>query len=192
LLALAIVPLLQASASAALRITGRRTALAIGNSEYQAPLDDKVVSSGDLVRTADVRNLVIRPSLAATGEKLAVSLVPATQDSKAKPLAITVAASVSKSKELAAERFDIPGLTERVLPNEIDVPASAVARYPDVARFKYQNDRVLYAKGDFKGTAEQFKSAFDMGTLAPATCLGGAGRRFSEGFARIPGLVQRN
>ncbi|MDW6025434.1 caspase family protein [Mesorhizobium sp. BAC0120] len=141
-------------------------------------LNDKVVSSGDLFRTADVRHLVIRPSLAAAGEKLAVNLVPATADGNTKPVAITVAAAVNKCDELAAEPFDIQGVTEGVLPNEIDVQAAgeackqAVAQYPDVARFKYQYGRGLYAKGDFDGAVEQFKSAYDQGHVRAGYMLG--------------------
>src|SRR5690606_4959753 len=106
----------------------------------QVALDDTLMSEGDLVKATDVGRLRIRPSLAIVGEEVAVSLVPAVaHESAVRAVAIKVSASINRCDELAGEPFDIQGVTEGVLPNEIDVAAAeaacneAAATYPDIA-----------------------------------------------------------
>jgi TPR repeat protein len=69
-------------------------------------------------------------------------------------------------------------VTEGVLPNEIDVPAAlkacrkAVDAYPDVARFKYQFARALYADGQFDEAIRNLQSAYDQGHVRAGELLG--------------------
>lgn len=145
----------------------------------QVALAGKVVSEGDLVRAADVSRLAIRPSLAVAGKDVGVSLVPAVAHGGAeRPVAITVAVSVNKCDQLAGEPFDIQGVTEGVLPNEIDVAAakeackSATGDYPDVARFKYEYGRALYADSEFDAALAEFRAAYDQGHVRAGEILG--------------------
>lgn len=154
-------------------------------------LGDQVMSRGDLVRAADVGRLAIRPSIAAAGEKLGVTLLPAARKSELKPITITVAAAVNKCDELAAEPFDIQGVSEGVLPNEIAMPAAkeacrqAVAQHPDIPRFKYEYGRTLYAEGDFSGAVGQFQAAYDEGHVRAGYMLGRF-RQLGVGVERDP------
>lgn len=148
----------------------------------QVALGDRLMAEGDLVKAADVARLRIRPALAAAGGEVAVSLVPAVAGTAAatavRAVAIRVAASVNRCDELAGEPFDIQGVTEGVLPNEIDVPAAkeacrqAAARYPDIPRFAYQYGRALYADGDFDAAIARFRAAYDAGHVRAGEILG--------------------
>jgi TPR repeat protein len=145
----------------------------------QVALANKVLAPGDLVKEADVQHLSVRPPIADAGQNVEIALVPATPGGKAKaPVDIKVAVSVNDCDRLAAEPLDVQAVTEGVLPNEIDVPAAlkacrkAVDAYPDVARFKYQFARALYADGQFDEAIRNLQSAYDQGHVRAGELLG--------------------
>ena len=153
--------------------------LAKRTSGAQVALDNKVLAPGDLVKEADVQHLSVRPPIADAGQNVEIALVPATPGGKAKaPVDIKVAVSVNDCDRLAAEPLDVQAVTEGVLPNEIDVPAAlkacrkAVDAYPDVARFKYQFARALYADGQFDEAISNLRSAYEQGHVRAGELLG--------------------
>jgi TPR repeat protein len=145
----------------------------------QVALDNKVLAPGDLVKEADVQHLSVRPPIADAGKNVEIALVPAAPAGKAKaPVDIKVAVSVNDCDRLAAEPLDVQAVTEGVLPNEIDVAAAlkacrkAVEAYPDVARFKYQFARALYADGQFDDAIGNLRSAYEQGHVRAGELLG--------------------
>ncbi len=145
----------------------------------QVALDNKVLAPGDLVKEADVQHLSVRPPIADAGENVEIALVPAAPSGQPKePVDIKMAVSVNDCDRLAAEPLDIQAVTEGILPNEIDVPAAlkacqkAVADYPDVARFKYQYARVLYADGRFDEAISNLHTAYEEGQVRAGELLG--------------------
>ena len=119
-----------------------------------------------------------------------VVLVPAAKTVKPAPITINVAVSVNECDTLAAEPLDVQAVSDGVLPNEIDVPRAlsackaAVVQHPDVARFKYQYGRALYANGDFDMALTELNAANTAGHLRAGYLLG---RLYQVGAA-----VERN
>lgn len=145
----------------------------------QVALGKTILAPGDLVKVTDVGHLSVRPSIADAGENVTVALVPAVPGGKAKePVDIKVAVSVNDCDRLAAEPLDIQAVTEGVFPNAIDVPAAlkacrkAVADYPDIARFKYQYARALYADGQFDKAVDNLRDAYREGHVRAGELLG--------------------
>jgi TPR repeat protein len=145
----------------------------------QVALDKTILAPGDLVKAADIGHLSVRPSIADAGENVEIALVPAAPGGTTKePVDIKVAVSVNDCDRLAAEPLDIQAVTEGVLPNEIDVPAAlkacqqAVAQHPDIARFKYQYARALYADGRFEEAVDNLRGAYQGGHVRAGELLG--------------------
>ena len=126
--------------------------------------------------------LVEKPSKPQAAPKkpdvLKVTLVPAVKTATPAPITIEVAVSVNDCDTLAAEPLDVQAVAKGILPNEIDVPRaleawkSAVSEHPDIARFKYQYARALYASGDFKAALAELNAANDAGHVRAGYLLG--------------------
>lgn len=107
-----------------------------------------------------------------------VVLTPAVRTAKPAPITINVAVSVNECDTLAAEPLDVQAVAAGKLPNDIDVPKAltackaAVAEHPDVARFKYQYARVLYANGEFNAALDELNQASDAGHVRASYLLG--------------------
>src|SRR5690606_1315135 len=123
---------------------------------------------GDLVKAEDLADVRVRPSLKSEGEAQIV-LAPAVIVPEARPIVIAVDAEVNACDQLAAEPLDIQAVTEGVYPNDIDIAKAleacrdAVAQFPDIARFKFQYGRALYADGAFGEALDMMRAALDEG-----------------------------
>ena len=138
---------------------------------------EKVLMLGDLVKAEDLPDVRVRPSLKSTGEAQIV-LAPAVVVPEARPVVIAVNAEVNACDQLAAEPLDIQAVTEGVYPNDIDIPKAleacrdAVAKFPDIARFKFQYGRALYADGQFDQALKMVQAALDEGHVRAGHFLG--------------------
>ncbi|WP_269932877.1 caspase family protein [Aminobacter sp. HY435] len=107
-----------------------------------------------------------------------VVLVPAVKTRTPAPITINVAVSVNECDTLAAEPLDVQAVADGKLPNDIDVPKAltackaAVDQHPDVARFKYQYARALYADGEFDAALQELNEASDAGHVRASYLLG--------------------
>ena len=109
-----------------------------------------------------------------------VTLVPAAKQAvpAAAPITINVAVSVNECDTLAAEPLDVQAVSNGVLPNDIDIPRAieackaAVGQYPDVARFKFQYARALYANGDFQAALDELNGGYEAGHVRAGQLLG--------------------
>lgn len=115
---------------------------------------------------------------AASAPVRTVVLVPAIKTVTPAPITINVAVSVNECDTLAAEPLDVQAVADGKLPNDIDVPKAltackaAVSEHPDVARFKYQYARALYAEGDFKEALAELNAASGQGHVRASYLLG--------------------
>ncbi|KQU69777.1 hypothetical protein ASC75_06390 [Aminobacter sp. DSM 101952] len=107
-----------------------------------------------------------------------VVLMPAVKTVAPAPITINVAVSVNECDTLAAEPLDVQAVADGKLPNDIDVPKALVAckaavdQHPEVARFKYQYARALYAEGNFKEALTELNAASDAGHVRASYLLG--------------------
>lgn len=107
-----------------------------------------------------------------------VVLMPAAKTAAPAPITINVAVSVNECDTLAAEPLDVQAVADGKLPNDIDVPKAlaackaAVDQHPEVARFKYQYARALYAEGEFKDALTELNAASDAGHVRASYLLG--------------------
>jgi TPR repeat protein len=107
-----------------------------------------------------------------------VVLMPAAKTAAPAPITINVAVSVNECDTLAAEPLDVQAVADGKLPNDIDVPRAlsackaAVNQHPEIARFKYQYARALYAQGDFKDALTELNAASDAGHVRASYLLG--------------------
>ncbi|WP_432283517.1 caspase family protein [Aminobacter sp. BA135] len=107
-----------------------------------------------------------------------VVLMPAAKTAAPAPITINVAVSVNECDTLAAEPLDLQAVADGKLPNDIDVPKAmaackaAVDQHPEIARFKYQYARTLYAQGDFKDALSELNAASDAGHVRASYLLG--------------------
>lgn len=107
-----------------------------------------------------------------------VVLMPAAKTAAPAPITINVAVSVNECDTLAAEPLDVQAVADGKLPNDIDVPRALTAckaaanQHPEIARFKYQYARALYAQGDFKDALTELNAASDAGHVRASYLLG--------------------
>lgn len=144
----------------------------------QIALNSRMLSEGDLVKSEDVARLGIRPSLRIIETDAKIVLKPVGQAAGDVPIVIDVKASVNRCDELAGDRLDIQGVSEGVYPNDIRIDEAlaacqeAVAAAPDVARFRHELGRVLYARGEFDPALAEFKAALAAGHVRSGELLG--------------------
>lgn len=128
----------------------------------------------------------VQPTLTRT-----VVLVPAVKTEMPAPITINVAVSVNDCDTLAAEPLDVQAVSGGRLPNDIDVPKAlaacktAVDQHPDVARFKYQYARALYANGEFDAALKELSQSSDAGHVRASYLLGRL-YQFGAAVARDP------
>lgn len=144
----------------------------------QVALDARMLSEGDLVKGEDITRLAVRPALRIIDTDAKIVLQPASDSSAEAPVVINVSADVHRCDRLAGDRLDIQGVVEGVYPNEIKLDEAdsacreAVERFPDVARFKYEYGRVLYANGDYAQAIRNFQGALDAGHVRAGYLIG--------------------
>jgi TPR repeat protein len=144
--------------------------------DAQLAVNDRMLIVGDVVPARDLAGLKVRMALHAEGPARIVlaPVGPAQQGS----VVIGVDARTNECDTLAAEPLDIQAVTEGVLPNDIRIPealaacSKAVADFPDVARFKFQYGRVLYADGRFDEALTMVRAAIAGGHVRASQFLG--------------------
>ncbi|WEX10864.1 caspase family protein [Chelativorans sp. AA-79] len=143
----------------------------------QIALDETMLSEGDLVRSEDVTRLAVRPALRIIDTDARIVLRPANAAGRA-PVVIAVNAALNACDELAGDPLDVQGVVKGVYPNDIRLDEAqaaceaAVRDHPDVARFKHQLGRVLYAKGEYQQAIAYFQAALDAGHVRSGQLLG--------------------
>ncbi|MEQ1951999.1 caspase family protein [Mesorhizobium yinganensis] len=144
----------------------------------QVAVGQDMLVLGDLVRAEDIAKLKVRPAIHKTDGEAQIVLNPVVSAPEAKPVVIAIDAEVNACDRLAAEPLDIQAVTEGVWPNSIKIDEAlaacgkAVADFPDIARFKFEYGRVLYAKGDFPAALKMVREALDGGHVRAGQFLG--------------------
>lgn len=144
----------------------------------QLAVNDTMLIVGDVVKAEDLAGLKVRPALHAEGEAKIVLTPVGASPADARPVVIDVDAKTNPCDTLAAEPLDIQAVTEGVFPNDIRIPdalaacAKAVADFPEVARFRFQYGRVLYADGQFDAALRMIRAAIDGGHVRAGQFLG--------------------
>lgn len=145
----------------------------------QVAVNQTMLIVGDLVKAEDLPALKVRPALHAAGAAAKVVLTPVGGgNGAAEPVVISVDARTNACDRLAAEPLDIQAVTEGVYPNDIRIAEAlaacgkAVAEFPDVARFKFQFGRALYADGAFGRALPMIEAAVEGGHVRAGQFLG--------------------
>jgi TPR repeat protein len=144
----------------------------------QIALGSRMLSEGDLVKSEDVAQLTVRPSLRIVDTDAKIVLEPVGRSVREAPLVIQVNATVNGCDEQAGDPLDIQGVVEGVYPNDIRLDEALVAcqeavkLFPEVARFKHQLGRVLYARGHYDAAVEHLRGALDAGHVRSGYLLG--------------------
>lgn len=152
-------------------------------------VDRSLLVVGDVVRAEDLSRAAVRPELKASGRPAEIVLTPVS--AAAKPVVIAVEPQINACDRLAAEPLDVQAVTDGVLPNDLriaealDACGKAVAEFPDVARFRFQLGRVLYADGRFDEAVAALRAAFDGGHARAGQFLGKL-YQFGAGVERDP------
>ncbi len=137
------------------------------------------ISEGDLIGKHELGNLRIRPSLTSTGQIARFTISPVKQNNNiVKPVVIILNATVNACDTLAGQPFDIQGVTEGVLPNEIKIKEAelacrfAIDENPDIARYHFQYGRVLFAMSNYREALAHFQTALDGGHVRAGYSIG--------------------
>ncbi|MEM1048742.1 MAG: caspase family protein [Pseudomonadota bacterium] len=146
----------------------------------QVALGTQLVDVGALFTTGELDKIGVRPASDAVGQTLNIEFeVAETQTPTPGPLiAMQVAVTVNECDELAAEPLDVQGVSDGVLPNDIDVKRAmaacqhAVLTYPQQPRFKFQLARALYADGRFEEAVTYLREAKEAGHVRAGQLLG--------------------
>jgi TPR repeat protein len=114
---------------------------------------------------------------------------PETQTAQSAPMTVRADIKPHECDIEAGARFDTQGVVAGNYSTEVKpdkaIPAcrQAVAAFPDVARFRYQLGRALYAAGEYEESAEVYRQAVDGGHIAALYELGRQYER-GEGVAK--------
>ncbi len=176
--------------------TGAQIQIAAAPSFGTMYLNGKPLSDCDVVDQNAIRNVTFEPSIGSEGKAQSVQLKveqPGSGDSKI--VVGKIESYVPQCDELAGEPLDPQGVTKGRLPNEIDAKAAiaacteAVAKFPDVARYKYELGRAKLASKDMPGATELFNAAADAGYTRAYYELGYLAER---GLGRAQNMVEAN
>lgn len=144
----------------------------------QIAVDQTMLIVGDVVAAEDLPKIKVRPALRTEEPEPKIVLTPVAATAEARPVVIQVGAQTNPCDTLAAEPLDIQAVTEGVLPNDIKIAEGlaackqAVGEHPNVARFKFQYARVLYADGQFEQSVKMAEAASDQGHVRAGQFLG--------------------
>ncbi len=166
-------------------------------------LNGAPLTEGDIVDQNAIRSVTFEPSIGSEGKMQNVQMKVVQPDDSNEGQIVTgkIEPYVTACDEQAGEPLDPKGVTAGKLPNEIDAKAAiaacsaAVAKFPEVARYKYELGRAKLADKDVAGATEQFNAAasagytrayYELGYLAQSGLgrpqdLGEANRLFKMG-----------
>ena len=142
-------------------------------------LDGKPLGEGDVLNQDALRKVTFEPAIDSSeqiqeiGLKVADASSGTTSDVTGKLEPFIVACD-----QEAGEPLDIQGVSPGKLPNEVNpdtaIPAckDAVAKFPNIPRYKYELGRAELAAKDVQGAIDLFKAAADAGHIRAANQLG--------------------
>lgn len=182
------LPLVRAATGAQIQITA---APGFGTMYLNgAPLGE-----GDVVDQNAVRSITFEPSIGSEGKVQSVQLKVEQPGGAGQVVTGKIESFVPVCDDKAGEPLDPQGVTAGKLPNEIDAkPAiaacgEAVAKFPNVARYKYELGRARLADKDVAGAIEMFNQAADASYTRAYYELGYLAER---GLGRSQDLVEAN
>jgi TPR repeat protein len=160
-------------------------------------LNGKPLAEGDVVDQNAIRAVTFEPSIGSEGKVQSVQLKVEQPGGGSGGQVVTgkIESFVPACDEQAGEPLDPQGVTLGKLPNEIDAkPAlaacgEAVAKFPEVVRYKYELGRAKLADKDVAGAIEQFNTAAGAGYTRAYYELGYLAER---GLGRPQDLVEAN
>ncbi|WP_158554887.1 caspase family protein [Methylovirgula sp. 4M-Z18] len=176
--------------------TGAQIQIASAPSFGTMYLDGKPLAEGDIVDQNAIRNVTFEPSIGSEGKAQSVQLKveqPGSGDSKV--VVGKIETYVPPCDDLAGEPLDPQGVSAGKLPNEIDAkPAiaactEAVAKFPEVARYKYELGRAKLANKDVAEAIGLFNAAANAGYIRAFYQLGYMAER---GLGRAQNMVEAN
>jgi TPR repeat protein len=142
------------------------------------------LGQGDTLDVAELKEIAYAPELSIAAKpgyerqaKLTLRLV-SPGFLRSDPWPIPVKTIIHDCDRLAAEPLDLQGVAEGVLANQIAIAdaekacLSAIARYPQVARFYHQLGRVYQARGQARQAADLFTVADAKGHIRASYALG--------------------
>ena len=159
-------------------------------------LDGNPLGEGDVLNTDALRKVTFEPAVGSNGKGQEFGLKvadasgnnPATVTGKLEPYNVAC-------DEDAGEPLDLQGVSSGKLPNEIDSDKAiascteAIAKFPNVARYKYELGRAKLAAKDTAGALQLFKAAADAGHIRAQNQLGYMAQ---GGFGRPINLSEAN
>ncbi|WP_413989655.1 caspase family protein [Labrys okinawensis] len=158
-------------------------------------LNGKALAEGDVVDQNAIRAVTFEPSIGSEGKIQSVQLKVEQPGGNGQVVTGKLESFVPACDEQAGEPLDPQGVTAGKLPNEIDpLPAlaacgEAAAKFPEVARYKYELGRAKLADKDVAGAIEQFNAASDVGYTRAYYELGYLAER---GLGRPQDVVEAN
>ncbi|CAM5774328.1 hypothetical protein LMIY3S_04475 [Labrys miyagiensis] len=160
-------------------------------------LNGAPLAEGDVVDQNAIRAVTFEPSIGSEGKVQSVQLKVEQPGggSGGEIVSGKIESFVPACDEQAGEPLDPQGVSAGKLPNEIDGKAAIaacgemVAKFPNVARYKYELGRAKLADKDVPGAIEQFNAAADAGYTRAYYELGYLAER---GLGRPQDLVEAN
>lgn len=159
-------------------------------------LDGKPLAEGDVLDQNSVRNVTFEPAIGSERKVMDVEFkVSQAGNSGATVVDGKIEPFVMACDAEAGEPLDLQGVAAGKLPNEIDAEKAiaacndAIAKYPGIARYKYQLGRAKLAAKDVAGALEQFNAAAEAGHTRAFYELGYLAQR---GLGRKQDLAEAN
>ncbi|WP_413989624.1 caspase family protein [Labrys okinawensis] len=158
--------------------TGAEIQVAAAPSRGVLYLNGKPLGEGDIIDQNALRALSFEPAIGSEGKLQTIQLKVEQPGGDSQVVTGRIEPFVPACDELAGEPLDPEGVTAGKLPNEVDAKAAiaacteAVAKFPGIARYKYELGRAKLADNDVAGASEQFKAAADAGYIRAYHGLG--------------------
>ena len=158
-------------------------------------LDGKALADGDIVDQNAIRAVTFEPSIGSEDKVQSVQLKVEQPGGGGQVVTGKIESFVPPCDAQAGEPLDPQGVTIGKLPNQIDAkPAiaacsEAVAKFPELARYKYELGRAKLADKDVAGAVEQLNAAADAKYIRAYYELGYLAER---GLGRPQDLVEAN
>ncbi|WP_448956045.1 caspase family protein [Labrys neptuniae] len=175
--------------------TGAQIEIAAAPSFGTLYLNGAPLAEGDIVDQNAIRSVTFEPSIGSEGKAQNVRLKVQQPGGGDQIVTGKIESFVPDCDEQAGEPLDPQGVTAGKLPGAIDVkPAvtacsDAVAKFPTVARYKYELGRAKLADKDVPGAIEQFNAAADAGYTRAYYQLGYLAE---HGLGRVQDLTEAN
>ncbi|MEP3275424.1 MAG: caspase family protein [Stappiaceae bacterium] len=139
----------------------------------------RVLEPGNKIPLAEMSGLSVRPQIDTANKLLGVAFeIDDAETGAPQSLVFTINSITNQCDQLAAQPFDVQGVSEGLLANELDIQkageacSAAIAQYPENGRFVFQQGRISLANGDFAEAADLFQRAAALGHVRASQTLG--------------------